>query len=122
MTKRFESEFARQHGCRFGIMSNSGTSALQLALQAMKEIHGWADGDEVLVPAVTFVATANIVLHNRMIQCWWMSIRLGYGLDPALMEAITPPHPRRHSRPPRPGQAADMDQSPEVARENISSR
>src|SRR5215470_14711219 len=67
MTQRFENEFARLHGSRFGIMSNSGTSALQLALQAMKELHGWADGDEVIVPAVTFVATANIVLHNRMV-------------------------------------------------------
>ena len=57
MTQRFEAEFARLHGCRFGIMSNSGTSALQIALQAMKELHGWEDGDEVIVPAVTFVAT-----------------------------------------------------------------
>src|SRR5262252_3026166 len=67
MMQRFEADFARLHGSRFGIMSNSGTSALQLALQAMKELHGWKDGDEVIVPAVTFVATANIVLHNRMV-------------------------------------------------------
>src|SRR5207248_11416496 len=59
MMQRFESDFARLHGCRFGIMSNSGTSALQLALQTLKELHGWSDGDEVIVPAVTFVATAN---------------------------------------------------------------
>src|ERR1700722_225901 len=65
-TQRFETDFARLHQCRFGIMSNSGTSALQIALQTLKELHGWSDGDEVIIPAVTFVATANIVLHNRM--------------------------------------------------------
>ena len=89
MTQRFESEFARLHGCRFGIMSNSGTSALQLALQAMKELHGWADGDEVLVPAVTFVATANIVLHNRMVPVLVDVDPLYYSLDPAQMEKAT---------------------------------
>lgn len=66
MTQKLEADFARLHGCRFGVMSNSGTSALQIALQAMKELHGWSDGDEVIVPAVTFVATVNVVLHNRM--------------------------------------------------------
>ena len=57
----------------------------------MKKLHGWADGDEVLVPAVTFVATANIVLHNRMVPVLVDVDRLYYGLDPAQMEkAITP--------------------------------
>lgn len=64
--QRFESAFAKHHGCRFGIMSNSGTSALHIALAALKEIHEWRDGDEVIVPAVTFIATSNIVLHNGM--------------------------------------------------------
>jgi len=62
MTQRLESEFAKLHDRRFGVMSSSGTSALQIALQAMKELHGWDDADEVIIPAVTFVATANIVL------------------------------------------------------------
>ena len=66
MSKRFEAEFASVHDSDYAVLSNSGTSSLQVALQAMKEIHKWKDGDEVIVPAVTFVATANIVLHNRM--------------------------------------------------------
>jgi dTDP-4-amino-4,6-dideoxygalactose transaminase len=61
MTKRFEEEFAGSHGCRFGLFMNSGTSALHVALAALKQRYGWADGDEVIVPAVTFVATSNIV-------------------------------------------------------------
>jgi len=66
VSKDFEKQFAGLHECKYGVLSNSGTSSLQVALQAMKEIHKWNDGDEVIVPAVTFVATANIVLHNRM--------------------------------------------------------
>ena len=64
--KELESKFAELHDSDFAVLSNSGTSSLQVALQAMKELHGWEDGTEVLVPAVTFVATINIVLHNRM--------------------------------------------------------
>ena len=45
---------------------NSGTSALQVALAALKERYGWKDGDRVLVPALTFVASLNVVLSNRL--------------------------------------------------------
>jgi perosamine synthetase len=65
-SRELEHHFAKIHECKYGVLSNSGTSSLQVALQALKELRGWQDGDEVLIPAVTFVATANIVLHNRM--------------------------------------------------------
>jgi perosamine synthetase len=66
MCKEVEKRLAGLHDCNFAVLSNSGTSSLQVALQALKELYNWQDGDEVLVPAVTFVATANIVLHNRL--------------------------------------------------------
>ena len=65
-SRRFEREFAAKHDCKFSLFMNSGTSALHIAIAALKSMHGWADGDEVLVPAVTFVATSNIVLHNNL--------------------------------------------------------
>src|ERR1700676_4915395 len=65
-TEAFEKQFAAQHDSRHGIFMNSGTSALQVALAALKEVHGYQDGDEVLVPATTFIATSNIVLQNGM--------------------------------------------------------
>src|SRR5258705_6073506 len=49
-----ESEFAQYCGCAYGIGVDSGTSALELALRA----YGVGPGDEVLVPANTFIATA----------------------------------------------------------------
>ena len=116
MTQRFEVEFARIHGCRFGIMSNSGTSALHVALQAMKELHGWDDGDEVIVPAVTFVSTVNIVLHNRMRPVLVDVDPTYYTLDPALLEANISPRTRAII-PVHPfGQPADMDPIREIAR------
>jgi len=66
MTKRFEQEFALYHQVKHALFMNSGTSALHVALAALKDYHGWHDGDEVIVPAVTFVATTNIVLHNNL--------------------------------------------------------
>src|SRR4029079_1583357 len=66
LTLQFEQAIARAHGCRFGLMCNRGTSALHMALAAIKEREGWRDGDEVLVPAITFVATSNVVLHNNL--------------------------------------------------------
>ena len=86
MTRRFERVFARAHDCRFGVFCNSGTSALQLALAALKEKHGWKDGDEVLVPAVTFIATANAVLHNRMRPVFVDVDPRTYNIDPCLLE------------------------------------
>jgi perosamine synthetase len=59
--KEFEGRFAKLHGCEYGIMVNSGTDALRISLLSLKEKYGWKDGDEVLVPALTFVATVNTV-------------------------------------------------------------
>lgn len=62
----FENKFSAYHDCQYGIMVNSGTDALRLALLAMKEQYGWRNGDEVIVPALTFVATVNIILQCNL--------------------------------------------------------
>jgi perosamine synthetase len=91
MMARFEREVAALHGCAYGLMSNSGTSALQIALAALKERHGWQDGDEVLVPAVTFVATSNIVLYNNLTPVFCDVEPDFFCIDPAGVEKrITP--------------------------------
>lgn len=90
----FEQRFAALHGCEYAILSNSGTSALQVALQAMKEIHHWRDGDRVIVPATTFVATANIVLHNRMVPVFVDVDPLTCNINPDLIDAALTPDTR----------------------------
>jgi perosamine synthetase len=54
----FEAEFAQAMGVKHAVSVNSGTSALHVALAAA----GVSTGDEVIVPAVTFTATASAVL------------------------------------------------------------
>jgi perosamine synthetase len=57
VTARFEARLAGLLGCRFAVCVTSGTAALFAALKAL----GVGPGDEVLVPDVTFIATANAV-------------------------------------------------------------
>lgn len=61
--REFEETFAKLHKAKHAIFVNSGTDALRLGLLAMKEKYGWKDGDEVAVPALTFVATVNVILQ-----------------------------------------------------------
>ena len=56
---RFEADLARYTGARHAIAVVNGTAALHVALQ----LAGVRSGDEVLVPALTFVATANAVTY-----------------------------------------------------------
>ncbi len=64
--QRFEKQFSADHGTQFGIMVNSGTSALRIAVACLKETEKWKDGDEIIVPAVTFVATSNVVIDHNL--------------------------------------------------------
>jgi perosamine synthetase len=58
--KRFEKGFARYLGTRFALSTSSCTGALHLALLAL----GVGPGDEVIVPEVTWVATASAVCYT----------------------------------------------------------
>ena len=55
----FEAAVAKASGTRHAIATNNGTTALHLALVAM----GVGPGDEVLVPTVTYIASANAVRY-----------------------------------------------------------
>ena len=89
-TKRFETEFAKAHQVKHAVFMNSGTSALQVSLAALKEIYGYEDGDEVLVPATTFIATSNIVLQNNMKLVFVDVDPLTFNIDPLqIQEKIT---------------------------------
>ncbi len=65
-SRKFEGKFSKLHDSKFAVLTNSGTSSLHIAVAALKEKYNWNDGDEILVPATTFIATSNIVLHNNM--------------------------------------------------------
>ncbi|MDE1769767.1 MAG: DegT/DnrJ/EryC1/StrS family aminotransferase [Thaumarchaeota archaeon] len=58
--RQFESDFAKFTGTRYAIGVSNATSALFLSLKAC----GIGKGDEVILPDLTFVATANAVVHT----------------------------------------------------------
>lgn len=58
-TKRFEDEFAGYVGARYAVALNSCTAGLHLSLV----VNDIGKGDEVIVPTLTFGATANVVEH-----------------------------------------------------------
>lgn len=88
VSREYERRFAAMHGCAYGVASNSGTSSLVVALQALKEMHGWQNGDEVIVPALTFVATINAVLHNRLTPVLVDVDPLTFNIDASKIEAV----------------------------------
>ena len=60
VTQDFEQEFAAYTGSKHAFAVNNATAALHLACQAM----GLGPGDEVIVPSLTFVATANAIRYT----------------------------------------------------------
>jgi dTDP-4-amino-4,6-dideoxygalactose transaminase len=60
VTQEFENEFAQQTGVKHALAVSNATVALHLACLAL----GIGPGDEVIVPSLTFVATANAVLYT----------------------------------------------------------
>jgi len=61
--EEFENSFAKLVGAKYAIATNNGTTALHVALIAA----GIKDGDEVLIPDITFASTANVVMYERAI-------------------------------------------------------
>ena len=57
--REFEQLFAERHGVKHALAVTSATTALHLALVALDI----KEGDEVIVPAFTWVSTANVVLY-----------------------------------------------------------
>ncbi len=90
MCKKFEKEFAKFHDSKFAIFTNSGTSSLQIAVSALKEKYGWENGDEVIVPAITFIATSNVVILNNLKPIFVDVDEKTFNIDPNKIEdAIT---------------------------------
>jgi perosamine synthetase len=76
---QFEQAFAARHGVRHALASSSCTTGLHLILAAM----GIGPGDEVIVPAFTWVATANVVLYCGATPVLADVARDSYNIDPA---------------------------------------
>jgi perosamine synthetase len=80
---RFESEFAQFCGVKYAVAVMNGTVAIQLALDAC----GIQPGDEVIVPDLSFIATANAVLYIGAVPVFVDVDPVTFCLDPEKTEA-----------------------------------
>ncbi len=83
---KFEERFARLHDAKSAIVCSSGTAALHTILSALKIKHNWGDNAEVIVPAVTFVATINSVILSNLKPVLVDADPETYNIDPKLIE------------------------------------
>lgn len=86
VSRQFEQRFAEVQGMDHACLSNSGTSSLVVSVQALKELHGWRDSDEIIVPATTFVASTASILHNRLVPVLVDVDSRHYDIDTELIE------------------------------------
>lgn len=84
--RAFEAAFAARVGAADAVATTNCTTALQLALY----VSGVRPGDEVIVPSLSFIATANAVWHNGATPVFADVDPLTYNLDPDAAErAVT---------------------------------
>ena len=109
--KKFEDLFAEFCGTKFAVTTTNGTAALHLSMLAL----GIGPGDEVIVPSLTFISTANAVTFTGAKPVFVDSEQYTWNIDPAGIEkaitsrtkAIIPVHLYGHP--------ADMDPILEIA-------
>jgi dTDP-4-amino-4,6-dideoxygalactose transaminase/nucleoside-diphosphate-sugar epimerase len=104
-TKRFEQALADYAGAKHAIAVNSCTAALHVALAA----HGVGRGDEVITTAITFPATANVVIHQGAKPILVDVDPTTFNIDPAAIEAAITPKTKAIIPVHMAGQPADMD-------------
>ena len=112
--KAFEAEFAAYCGARHGVGVANGTEALFLALKAL----GIGPGDEVIVPANTFIATAAAVSHAGATPVFVDCDPETYCIDPAKISPAITPNTKAIMPVHLYGHPADMDAIMEIARSN----
>ena len=117
-TRELENRFAEANGHQYALFTSSGTSALKIAINALKDKHGWQDGDEVIIPAVTFVATMNVVLMNNLKPVLVDVEKTTVNLDPKLIEAAITPKTRAIIAVHLLGRPADMKSIMRIAKKH----
>jgi len=110
--RQFEDDFALYVGCKCAVAVNSGTAALHLAMDAV----GITERDEVLVPTMTFAATAEVVHYMKampvLVDCGSDTLNL----DTEQIEKAITPKTRAIIPVHFGGRPCEMDRILEIAR------
>jgi len=117
MTTRFENKFAKLHNVPHAIFCNSGTSAAYVALSLLKETYGLKEGDEVIVPALTFIATLNPIWAHGLIPKFVDIEENTFTIDPNKVREVCSDRTRVIMPVHLYGLPCDMDQIISIAKE-----
>ena len=63
---KFEKDYSKWQNCKYSIFVNSGSSANLLIIQSAKEIYKWREGDEIIVPSLTWTTTVTPVIQSGL--------------------------------------------------------
>jgi perosamine synthetase len=109
---RFEKEFAAYIGCKLGMALHTGTHALHLAIAGL----GIGEDDEVILPSLTFAATANTVLYTGARPVLTDVDEETWNITPDEFEKAITPRTKAVIPVHLYGHACDMDPIMEIAR------
>ena len=104
----FEEGFAQLAGVEEAVAVSSGADADAIALAVLHD-HGARRGDEVIIPALSFVATGNAVLHAGFTPVFVDVAQETLNLEPALLEGVVTHRTRAIMPVHLMGKPADMD-------------
>jgi 3-amino-5-hydroxybenzoate synthase len=108
--RKFEQDFAHVHGASYGLAVTNGTHALELALRALNI----GEGDEVIIPSMTFIATATAVFCAGACPVAVDVQKDTWCLDPDAIESAITPSTRAVIAVHFAGHVADMEHLAEV--------
>ncbi len=110
----FEKMVAQLVGAKYALATSNCTTALHLSLLAL----GIGEGDQVLVPSYSFIASANSILHAGATPVFVDIDARTYNMDPDLLEEKITPRTKAIMPVHQIGLAADMDTIHAVARKH----
>lgn len=109
-----QEEWAEYVGVKYCLATNSGTAALHMSVAGA----GIGPGDEVLVPAYTFVATGTAVMHHNAIPVFVDVEPETWNIDPGKIESAITPYTKAIMPVHLNGYPADMDEINAIAKKH----
>ena len=116
-TKRYEAAYAGYTGAGYCVCVANGLDAITLILKAYKKLRGWSDGDEVIVPANTYIATILAVTQAGLKPVLCAPSLTTYLMDPTHIPSLVTQRTRVVLPVHLYGRCCDMDAIQDVADE-----
>jgi len=110
----FSRAFAKHHQAQYGIAAANGTGTLEMIFKAL----GIGPGDEVIVPAYTYVASASAVLQINAAPIFVDIDPDTYNINPDLIEEAITPRTKAIEPVHFGGQSADLDRILDIAQKH----